>query len=71
MERQIGFHLLEMNKRKAQLTASEDLILQSKWYIPFNKSFYKSEKVMVDNIRSSMALKRQKVEDSLQDSTSK
>ena len=63
VERQIGLHLLEINNLTSEVEVNEDLLLQSKWYLPFNKSFYKSEKALVEEIWSHIAVQRKKFED--------
>jgi len=63
VERQIGLHLLEISNLTTEVEVNKDLILQSKWYLPFNKSFYKSEKALVENIWSHIAVQRRKRED--------
>ena len=64
VERYIGLHLLEINNLTTKVEVNEDLILQSKWYLPFNKNFYESEKALVEEIWSHIAVQRQKLEDS-------
>jgi polar amino acid transport system substrate-binding protein len=63
VERLIGLHLLEINNLSSEVKVNEDLLLQSNWYLPFNKSFYKSEKALVEKIWSNIAVHRKKIED--------
>jgi len=65
VERQIGLHLLEINNLTSEVEVSDDLLLQSKWYLPFNKNVYKSEKDLVENIWRQIAVQRQKFEGSI------
>ncbi|KTF16657.1 hypothetical protein ATS75_04190 [Pseudoalteromonas sp. H105] len=65
VERQIGIHLLEVINHTADVDVSEYLMLQSNWYLPFNKHFYKSHTALVENIWRNIAVQRKKVEDSL------
>ena len=65
VERQIGIHLLEVINHTADVDVSKYLMLQSNWYLPFNKHFYKSNKVLVDTIWRNIAVQRKKVENSI------
>jgi len=65
VERQIGLHLLKTNNLHSEVVVNQALILQSKWYLPFNKSFYQSEKVLVEKIWSQIAIEREKTEYSI------
>jgi polar amino acid transport system substrate-binding protein len=65
VERHIGLQLLEMNNLATKVEMNEEIILQSRWYLPFNKDFYKSEKVLVENIWRNIAVQRKKIENSI------
>jgi len=49
VERLIGLHLLYENQLTDSLSYSEDNLLDTIWYLPFNKSFYQSNKDLIEN----------------------
>lgn len=65
VERQIGIHLLEKNKLSAKVEVNNKLILQTQWYLPFNKDFYQAEKALVDKIWRNIAIQRKRSEHSI------
>ena len=65
VERQIGIHLLEVINHTKDVEVSQHLMLQSNWYLPFNKSFYESYPTLVEAMWRNIAVQRKKIEASL------
>ena len=65
VERQIGIHLLEVINHTKDVEVSQHLMLQSNWYLPFNKRFYESHPAVVEAMWRNIAVQRIKMEESL------
>lgn len=48
VERLIGLHLLYENQLKEKLIVSDENLLDTIWYLPFNQNFYHENQLMVD-----------------------
>ncbi|WP_161568607.1 hypothetical protein [Pseudoalteromonas phenolica] len=49
VERLIGLNLLFENHLQEEVTYSQNHLLDTTWYLPFNKNFYLNNQVLVEN----------------------
>jgi polar amino acid transport system substrate-binding protein len=58
VERLIGLNLIQENNLTSQIRMNEYSVLDTKWYLPFNKDFYNKNKSLVHNFWMHMAAQR-------------
>lgn len=61
VERLIGLHLLHENQLSDHLVHSEENLLDTIWYLPFNRSFYQKNQKLIDNFWSKLNTARKKL----------
>jgi polar amino acid transport system substrate-binding protein len=58
VEKLIGLHLIQENNLIAKIQMNQYSVLDTKWYLPFNKDFYNKNRLLVHDFWKHMAVKR-------------
>ena len=69
VERLIGLHLLHENQLSEQIIHSEENLLDTIWYLPFNRSFYLNNQNLVTSLWSELGKTRTHLEKQYQKTT--
>ena len=62
VERLIGVNLLKNNRLMADVNVSSQVLLESRWFIPFNNQFYQENKSLVEQFWHNIGKHRQQIE---------